>query len=388
MRFCFIILASIAFQNILYAQDSIARKAPIEEQKDVWDLIHKKHQDEPTATKRILFAFLPAAGYTLQTGFAAVLGANLAFYSKPSEGGDQKISSILTSYAYSQHRQSILPLDASIWSKNGKFNYITDWRYMNYPSETWGLGGQTNGFIIDFSYIKLHQTLLFNIRKNLFIGAGYFYDSFFNIRGINAPSGDIVKYGLNSSQLASGIPVRILYDSRLNQVNPQKGWYASVTFRENYKFLGSKQNWRSLVSDVRKYIPFPAYSHNILAIWSYTWLTNKGTPYLLLPSTGWDDFFNTGRGYIQGRFRSKNMLYLETEYRFRISENGLFGGVVFVNVESYKRDLTIGPQILAAGYGGGLRIKLNKHSGANLCIDYGIGKDGSKGFFINLGEVF
>jgi hypothetical protein len=36
----------------------------------------------------------------------------------------------------------------------------------------------------------------------------------------------------------------------------------------------------------------------------------------------------------------------------------------------------------------GLRIKFNKHSKANLCIDYAWGQDGSKGFFVNMGEVF
>ncbi len=62
--------------------------------------------------------------------------------------------------------------------------------------------------------------------------------------------------------------------------------------------------------------PFSRSSPNILALWSYNWLTLSGTPpYLMLPSTGWDKTFNTGRGYIQGRFRSNNMLDAEAEYR-------------------------------------------------------------------------
>ena len=38
--------------------------------------------------------------------------------------------------------------------------------------------------------------------------------------------------------------------------------------------------------------------------------------------------------------------------------------------------------------GAGIRFKLNKFSGANLCIDYGIGIEGSHGVAVNLGEVF
>jgi hypothetical protein len=82
------------------------------------------------------------------------------------------------------------------------------------------------------------------------------------------------------------------------------------------------------------------------------------------------------------------MTYLEGEDRFTISRNGLFGAVVFVNVESFKKDLASHYNALAPGYGLGIRLKLNKHSGANICVDYGIGNDGSKGFAVNLGEVF
>ena len=32
--------------------------------------------------------------------------------------------------------------------------------------------------------------------------------------------------------------------------------------------------------------------------------------------------------------------------------------------------------------------KVNKHSNLNLAIDYGIGIGGSRGVFVNLGEVF
>jgi hemolysin activation/secretion protein len=119
------------------------------------------------------------------------------------------------------------------------------------------------------------------------------------------------------------------------------------------------------------------------------WLTTAGTPpYLLLPSTGWDDNYNTGRGYIQGRFRGNNMVYFESEYRFGLTRNGLLGGVAFVNLQHFSSEISSEYNKIFPGYGAGLRLKLNKHSGANLAVDYGFGLNGSKGFFVNLGEVF
>ena len=125
-----------------------------------------------------------------------------------------------------------------------------------------------------------------------------------------------------------------------------------------------------------------------MALWNYNWFTfNSKAPYLDLPSTGWE-VYPLGRGYIQSRFRGPNLLYLEAEYRFRISRNGLFGGVVFTNAQSVSdwpgnKFTAIHPAV-----GTGIRIKLNKYSGTNLSIDYGVGLQGSRGLFINIGEVF
>ena len=82
------------------------------------------------------------------------------------------------------------------------------------------------------------------------------------------------------------------------------------------------------------------------------------------------------------------MIYAEAEYRFGILNNGLLGGVVFGNVQSFSRNIATQLSLLAPGFGAGLRVKLNKSSNTNLCIDYGFGMNGSKGLFLNLGEVF
>jgi len=337
---------------------------------------------------------LPVVGYTLQTGFAGVISSNFAFYT--SEQQQANISSILTSITYSQYRQIIFPIQADIWTKDNKYNIVTDWRYLKYPSLTYGLGGNTapdSGYNIDYAYLRLHQAILRKMTRDLYVGLGYDLDYLWNIREIDPPAGketDFQRYGFHNTELASGVSLHFLYDSRRNQINPDGGGYASISYRPHFTFLGSDADWQSLVLDLRKYIRWPGSTHNVVAIWSYNWFTTGGgnPPYLLLPSTGWDAYSNTGRGYIQGRFRSKNMLYLETEYRFRILSNGLLGGVVFGNASSFSEQGSGGFEYVAPGYGAGLRISLNKFSRTNLCIDYGWGTHGSSGFFVNLGEVF
>lgn len=343
--------------------------------------------------KHVHLSFVPAIGYTLQTGFAGIASANIAYYNDTVK--NTKISSLNTNITYSQYRQIILPVQADIWTKGNKFNFVTDCRYINYPSDIYGLGGKTDpnkGYTIDFSGLKIHQTVMAALSENTYLGVGYFFDKFWNIKAIDPLSRVVNRQltkELGQEETASGVALRFLYDSRLNQINPKQGVYYNITYRSSMKSLGSDSGWQSLQIEARTYFPFPKKSKNVLAFWMFDWLTVSGTPpYLLLPSTGWDDNYNTGRGYIQGRFRGRDMLYFESEYRFGISRNGLIGGVVFLNIQNFSSDLSAEYSKVFPGYGAGLRIKLNKHSGANLCIDYGFGQNGSQGFFVNLGEVF
>jgi hypothetical protein len=344
---------------------------------------------------RVHFSAFPAVGYTLQTGFAGVISGNAAFYIGSHNHESENISTVISSFAYTSKSQIIFPIASSLWTKGNKYNILSDWRYLKYPSVTYGLGGFTqldSGYNLDYSYVKLHQAILRKIATDLYAGIGYDFDYFWNIQEVNPPADqqtDFEKYGISKTEKASGISLDVKYDSRRNPLNPQKGIYANILFQPKFTFMGSDANWQSLLLEFRTYIPFPAKSQNILAFWSYNWFTVGGTPpYLLLPSTAWDEFSNTGRGYIQGRFRSPNMIDQEVEYRFVVSRNGLFGGVVFANAETFSQLMTGKYEVISPGAGLGIRIKLNKFSRTNIALDYAWGTQGSKGFFVNLGEVF
>jgi hypothetical protein len=392
--FLLLSIKASAQNDSLQKKSQSAYKIP---EKDLGDFFNsfskrKKRKTENEQVKKYEFSILPAVGYTLQTGFAAILSGNVGFYTN-SNAKDKKLSAISTSITYSQYNQIILPLYANIWTKNGKYNITSDNRYISYPSEIFGLGGNTDpnkDHTVNFSQIKLHESVLRKITNNLFGGVGYYYDNFYDIKVLDPQTRRInvfIQKEIGTKEVESGPVLKLLYDNRVNQINPEKGTFLNLTFRQNFTELGSSKEWASLLIDARKYINFPRGSKNTLALWSYNNLTLAGNPnYLLLPSTGWDDQYNTGRGYVQSRFRGKQMIYLESEYRYRITHNGLLGGVLFFNNQSFYGNVRPYDNFLP-GYGAGLRIRLNKNTNTNLCIDYGFGK-GSQGVYVNLGEVF
>lgn len=362
-------------------------------QAQFWKELRKK--DKPDSLHRFHTVFLPGVGYTLQTSWAAVLSTNMVFKTGSRNDTNQKTSIINASFTGTVKEQLIFPIQANIWSKNKKWNWITDFKLMQYPSLTYGLGTRSsieNVSSLNYSYLKIHQTLLRAIQKDLFVGAGIYMDRYWNVEEIDKDPTTISafdRYGFTTSSYNIGPILRLVYDNRLNPENPKQGWYINGVLRENWPSLGADQKTQSLLIEARKYIPFPKKSKNILAFWTYNALTLAGKPYyLMLPSIGWDENYNTGRGYIQGRFRGRQMNYFETEYRFPVTSNEKWGGVVFVNAESFSKEIHTQFKSIALGYGLGIRFQLNKHSKTNLALDYAWGREGSHGIFVNLGEVF
>ncbi len=338
------------------------------------------------------FSFIPAVEYSLISKLAASFNAN---YVKPSKYVSTKNSTYSTELKFTQNKQIISQLLSNIWLKNNKFNINTNWSYLKFPQKDFGLGTANNQLDrfdqIDYSYLKLHQSIVKRIAPNWYIGPGLNIDYRWNISDsstLNKPLYGFAQYGPTRSSNSTGIILDLLYDSRTSIVNPiTSSVYFNLSYRTNLPFLGSNFALQSLTMDARKYIPL--YRKNMLTFWTYNVFTLSGkAPYLDIPYTASDRNSNTGRGFIQGRFRGEKLFFAESEYRFGITENGFIGAVVFANMLSVTEPLKMGFQQIRTGYGAGIRIKLNKHSNTNVAIDYAFGQGGSQGIFMNLGEVF
>jgi len=354
-------------------------------------------KDTSLSKSKFHFPVLPIISYSLQTGFVGGLTTNVSFTN--GKDNSTKVSNVLMTLAYTQYNQVLFLIQPAIWTDGNRYNITADIDFLKYPVKSFGLGATTENDLtrIDYNYTKFHIMLVRKIVSDFSIGLGYMFDFHWNIqetRQGNDPDTtdktDFQKYdGRPPHSLSSGATLNLLYDSRHNAINAEDGFYCNVNYRSNLTVLGSDNNWQSLLIDMRKYFRFPESTKNVLAFWSYNWLTLSGhPPFLDLPSTQWDMYGNTGRGYIQGRFRGLNMVDLETEYRFGILRNGLIGGVVFANMQSFSNYFTNGMSPLYPGYGFGLRLKIEKYSRTNVCFDYGFGAYGSQGLFLNLTEVF
>lgn len=349
------------------------------------------------------WAVLPSLNYSPATRFAVGGILTSTFY--PKQTVRTHLSTALLYVGYSQNNQTFVSALTNIWTRGHRFNIQGDYRFHNFPTVTFGLGSNAqlaNASDINFNHIRFYQTMYRAVGHDYMLGLGYLYDRHFSIDNTAADGlpTDFDRYGRTATSTSSGLAVGLLRDRRGNPNNPTGGSFLLVQYRYFAKALGSNNNWQALWFDYRRYIPLGGRLEKQLALWAFDWVTFGGVaPYLDLPATSWDTFGNTGRGYTLGRLRGTGFHYAEAEYRTQLTTNGLFGAVLFANVQTVNNwradpntplDATnpLRGVVVWPGFGGGIRVKVNKNARTNLAIDYGIGAGGSSGLYFNLNEVF
>ena len=380
-------------------------------QKDIKDVIKDLFGTKKTISdtikvtnnsKKLSLSILPGISYNPATDFVVGVSTGISWYM--GDRSNTSNSSVFTAVSYTTKKQFKLSAQSGIYTENNEWNFQGDIRFWKYSQDTYGLGTGTppeDKQFMNFKLVRINENVLKKLFKNFYAGLGYSLEYYFSVNTLddddkpvypNYNSSYSIKHGFDSSKyLSSGLVLNTNFDSRDNTINPYKGIMADLKYYLYNKVLGSDKNRQTLNYEFRAYKSFSKESKYVLAFWTMGNFTLNGeTPYLSLFSNGWDKFNTTGRAYIQGRFRGNDLLYAEIENRFSLTKNGLLGLVLFANAVSISNpdaNIKLMDHIEpAAGFG--LRIKFDKYSRTNICVDFGIGTHGSKTVFLNIGEIF
>jgi outer membrane protein assembly factor BamA len=364
---------------------------------DLVDIIIGKKRLQATneirSERKVHFSLFPAAVSVPGGGRAVITAINAAFYlGDPAKTNLSNIYLIPYTNLADRYGLYIRP---NLWLAQNSLNFTGDYRVAHFPQYSWGLGGnspQWDESLIDSDYIRIYQTVLVNGFGYWYFGPGYALDYHYNIEESDYEgSGHLEDYDGTAlpSTVSSGLTLNLVYDARINSINPPNGGYLLMSWRWNGEELGSTYTNQSLFIDGRRYFPLSEARSHILALRSYYWTVVKGTtPYLDLPATNWAPASGiSNRGFQTGRYRSNAMLYAEAEQRYQLSRNGLWGLVTFFNLSSVSEYDTQHFNHWQIGAGAGLRAKLNKYSNTNLAVDLAFSKN-YWGVWLNIGEMF
>ena len=337
----------------------------------------KKNEDQ----SKVAFSLIPAPDLKSAEGGLVVSFVTTFFLDENHD--NTKMSEVYFTPTTSFTGQYSFPVQSYIYTKDNKYNFIGDYRFLIYPQFTYGLGGDSSKdpqSEVDYQQIRFYQFISRKIKGDFRLGLGFQLDKYANISEdseIDTPTDfEVYQEGDYSNELSSGIAFQALYDSRKNILNPDQGYYFEADYRINSEIFGSDTKWKSIYIDARKYHSFSDKRHKVLASRVFYWAVFDGKlHYLDLPSIGWDRYGKTGRGFTRNRYRSNSLLYLETEYRTDITKNGFLGAVFYGNISSVSDLDTYRFTNWTPAVGTGLRIKFNRKNNSNLALDYGVSKD-------------
>lgn len=421
-RYALVVYAALLSAGMVYGQDKQDSPGELRRQTDAKDVISnffsKKHSADTSGKKTSYFSTLPSAGFNPSIGFAlGVTSTGGKTFGNPKTTTFSVINANFYASTF-----GLLSFEAknNIFTNNDLFNIQGGLQVGKTVAIDYGVGTgrkvQGDGsfslndfpldnnpdvFPIKFSYLKFTERLYRKLFEHVYAGAGVIFDKYSNIDDERKTGANINTHNFRYSMIHDyptsgysddGMLFNIEFNSR-DQINrPYKGMYADIVLRVNQGWMGSEHNSVQIKTELRKYFSLSkANPEHVLAFWYWaSYLVSGSIPYLELQGTGSDPANRIGRGYTIGRFKGTSFAYGEGEYRFPITNNKLFSGVVFANEEtaSNSNNTIKLLEYMEPGAGVGLRILFNKYTRSNLCIDYGVGNYGSNGLFLGLNEVF
>ncbi|PKB15369.1 BamA/TamA family outer membrane protein [Flavobacterium sp. 5] len=407
--FVFIFFLNQSLVNAQINSDSSSVCPP----KTIFDLFKKK--DSLIVVKPIknsFFLIIPIIGVQPATGFS--YGATAQYTFKGQDVLD-KYSSANIGVVFTTKKQLMVNIKNNILLKNNKIYLSGDSRMYVFTQPNYGLG--TNNISsdkkdpdfdiesieepMDYNYFKFHQTISWEVKKNFYIGGGLNIDWYSSIvdEDLDVENGKFtdhynysIKNGFNDKEyFVNGLSLNFIYDSRDNQINSRKGWYANLNYRFNSALFNEQKGSNILYTEFRYFLPLdPKKEHFILGFWTFGQFVTKGVvPYLNLPAIGWDQRNRSGEGYTQGLFRGNNLAYLQVELRFPITCSQTLSGTVFTNytTASNKNEHVGLFEYIQPAFGVGLRLLIDKATRTNLVLDYAAGNH-FNGVYLNAGETF
>lgn len=328
---------------------------------------------------------LPVVYFTPETdwGFGAV---SLFSFRLKGETKESRNSQFQFGGAYTQRDQLLFYLPYQLYYKNEKYYAFGELGYYKYSYRFFGVGDgdelpASNEELYNVNFPRVRINLMQLVRPKWYMGLRYWFDDY-NI--VKTKEGGLLENGNiqgANGGVVSSLGLISLYDSRDNYNYPSKGTYLEVLALPNYKQLGSDFEFTRFSVD---YVKFLSRKKSTLAINLFAVSILGEAPFNELAFIGGR---NKMRGYFEGRYRNRNLLMAQAEYRrFLFWKLGMVAfagyGVVTRDIDQFQT-----ANIKPSG-GLGVRYRLSDEEKINIRLDFGYGADGNSGVYLTIGEAF
>jgi len=221
----------------------------------------------------------------------------------------------------------------------------------------------------DYAMIEVKR----KITKGTFIGINYVYTKFNNEFDTDPPTESVVKlYGLGAV---------LNYDTRDNVYYPYKGIYSGLRFTTYEEWLGNDEGSNQIKARFNTYFNLKN-KRDVIAARLFLGFGLGTVPFNKQLVLGKVDL----RGYTEGRFRGKQLVVLQGEYRYNFAKR--WSGVGFLGVGSvFGGDVEGDNNQVLPSIGAGFRYNVFPKNHLNIGLEGAVGKD-DWGIYFRIGESF
>jgi hypothetical protein len=331
---------------------------------------------------------LPVVFYQPETGVGfGATGVYLFHLGRTSGAEERRLpSSIAAVGFYTTKGQIITAVQAELYPAGGGYRYIGELSFSKFPTKLWGIGNDT-AEELEEDYTPVSFNLTLEAQRRLRRGWYAGVTAQFGYRELKeVQDGGLIEGGLvpgSADGVIVGAGLLLLRDTRESTWYPRSSSFHQIRAMLFDGAFGSDYDYTSLAVDLRKYTP--VFAKHVLALRGLGFGISGDPPFDLLPQLGGDVLL---RGYYQGRYRDKDLLAFQAEYRAPIWWK--LGAVGFVSAGQVAPELSgLRFDALHPAAGFGLRFLIQEDEGVQIRADYAWGFDvESSGFYINIGEAF
>lgn len=354
-----------------------------------------------TTKKSRNLAILPLIFYTPETSWAFGAGGTYSFRFK-NELETSRPSQFVTGISYTLEKQFLSYLSFQLFKNDEQYKIYGEVGYYRYFFYFYGIGNDEDyryndttlayqeAYNVNFPRVKLNA--LREVSPNLYLGIQSWFDKQDIFKTDTSAFGRLQDKTITGSEggIIAQLGVVANYDNRNNVFYPTEGNLVEVLATFNSKALGSAFNFQRYSIDAAKYFTFK--NKHTIAVNIVGDFVLGNPPFFQMAELGGTKRM---RGYYQGRYRDRNAIILQAEYRVPILENVITSGffkdrfkvVVFGSYGGIAPQISdFDVQNFKYAYGAGLRFRLTD-AGINLRLDYGRTPIGGN-FYVTFNEAF
>jgi len=344
---------------------------------------NKSDLSEPQLIAYPTIAFAPETSWEI--------GASALYVYFANRDTTNRLSEINAFSFFTLENQYGFWIDHALYSDKNRWFFLGRIRIQSFPIFYHGIGTDTpieSIAKVGANQVQIKERILRKIKTNIYVGLEFDYQRLsstdFVLEDPENPDFELPLGHDGSNNI--GLGLGLIHDSRHNVLNVRKGLFSELAFLHYNPIWGSSYEFTTVITDTRIYKPM--VKNNVLAIQVLGQLNFGDIPFNQLALMGGESIM---RGYYYGRYRDKNQLAAQVEYRFLpipFKFTNRLGFAVFAGAGSvFKQvgDLNISNFVVSGG--AGLRFLVFPKKDIWTRIDFAITEEGT-GFYFFIGESF